>query len=1116
MKNNRKTRIGYIVQKYLFSDNLPIESRLLNAIYLVGCAAALAALMIRILARNNFIVIAIFSIITCFIIILIFLSNHVRKYKVLRWIVVTVICNLLFPCAFFALGGINSSMAGYFVLSIVLAFFLTWGRGRIIFLSTHIAIIILCYYLSSLPFFSRFVLSNSGMNIYLDKVHTIVVAGLGIGFMIAFQNRIYGIEKKKADSAGKSLEQRNKLLEVLTESAEMFLSSDSNDLEKALLSAMDLMGNAVGADRMYIWKNQVIDGKLRYEQQYEWPSDARGENISHTKTAFFYIDTIPEWDDLFHAGKYVNGPVSSHSEAERMILSPAGVLSVLALPVFVQDKLWGFVSFDDRRREKTFSKDEVNILRSGSLFLTNAIVRRQNREMIDARTKQQELMSAISQSFISRESTDNLINEALRKVGEFMEATRILLMVTDEENDESRPLYYWSSSDEWRPKPVYTGFSDIVNASFPKSIPESGYVTALCCNDIMHEYQGKYIKFITVETRAFIWAPVYVDSTFWALISVEDCIHPRNWSESNIQLVGAVSSTIASAVSRDIIDKARNAALNQAFQASEAKGNFLANMSHEMRTPMNAIIGMTSIGKNSANIKKKDYAFEKIENASAHLLGVINDILDMSKIEANRLELSIVTFDFEKMLQRVVNVINFRIDERNQNFSVHIDERIPQFLEGDDQRLSQVITNLLSNAVKFTPEGGSIRLDTKYFSEETGTEGSKKTGTETEGFSGTIQISVSDTGIGISPEQQEKLFTSFQQADSGTSRKFGGTGLGLAISKRIIELMGGQIWITSEPEKGSTFSFTIKAKRGVNTQANVLSKAEDFNNIRILAVDDSPEILELFGDIMSRTGIKCDTASGGNEALAMIEKNGPYDLYFVDWKMPGMDGIEFTKKIKNKEGAIQDTEKSVVIMISSTEWSYIEKDAGDAGVDKFIAKPLFPSAIIDVLNEYLSGQPIQKAEVKSGNQEVYNFNNYTLLLTEDVDINREIVLTLLEPTEIAIECAETGMEAVEKYTSAPDRYSIIFMDIQMPEMDGYEATRRIRDFEKNTAENTELSRKLSLRPKGVPIIAMTANVFREDVEKCLAAGMNDHIGKPLNINEVMEKLREYLLENKGA
>ncbi|GHU98609.1 hypothetical protein FACS1894211_02640 [Clostridia bacterium] len=383
-----------------------------------------------------------------------------------------------------------------------------------------------------------------------------------------------------------------------------------------------------------------------------------------------------------------------------------------------------------------------------------------------------------------------------------------------------------------------------------------------------------------------------------------------------------------------------------AESANRAKSDFLANMSHEIRTPMNAIIGMTALGLTADAFERKDYCLTKIDGASKHLLGVINDILDMSKIEANKFELSSAEFDFAETLRRAENVVGFRAAEKNQKLTTEIDGAIPEILIGDDQRLAQVVTNLLGNAVKFTPEGGAILLKARLTDEADGVY--------------TIQISVTDTGIGISPEQRDRLFQSFQQAENSTTRKYGGTGLGLSISKNIIELMGGKIWVKSELGGGSTFAFTVRMKRGLRRES-------------------AP----------------------------------------------------------------------------------------------------------------------QNAPQKEADNERTDFGGRRVLLAEDVEINREIVLAMLEPTRLAIDCAFNGAEAVRLFSAGPERYDLIFMDVQMPEMDGYEATRRIRALDAPQA-------------KTVPIVAMTANVFREDIARGREAGMNDHIGKPLDFNKVLEKLKLYL------
>jgi CheY-like chemotaxis protein len=302
--------------------------------------------------------------------------------------------------------------------------------------------------------------------------------------------------------------------------------------------------------------------------------------------------------------------------------------------------------------------------------------------------------------------------------------------------------------------------------------------------------------------------------------------------------------------------------------------------------------------------------------------------------------------------------------------------------------------------------------------------------------------------------------------------------------------MDGRIWLESEPGKGSTFAFTVQMQRGEEDEADAAPIGVKLKPARVLVVDDMSEIREYFEEIMRGFGIACDTAADGDAVLRMMGENDPYDLYFVDWRMPGMDGMELARRIKER------SEGSTVILMSAAEWSEIEDEARRAGVDRFLSKPLFPSAVADCINECLGvGNSVALRSAQS--IEADCFAGRRILLAEDVEINREIVLALLGPTTLAIDCAENGAEAVRMFEDAPALYDMIFMDVQMPEMDGYEATRRIRSLDVPQA-------------KAVPIVAMTANVFREDIERCLAAGMNDHVGKPLDLETVLKKLYKFL------
>ena len=534
------------------------------------------------------------------------------------------------------------------------------------------------------------------------------------------------------------------------------------------------------------------------------------------------------------------------------------------------------------------------------------------------------------------------------------------------------------------------------------------------------------------------------------------------------------------ALLKDITENVRKdtmlqAALEEASAASRAKSNFLSNMSHEIRTPMNAIIGMTGIGKAAHTIEKKDDALNKITAASKHLLGVINDILDMSKIEANKLELSSTSFDFERMLQNVADVVNFRVEERQQKFYVRIDGDIPRTLTGDDQRLSQVITNLLGNAVKFTPEGGTIRLDAQLLAMQDDT--------------CRVQISVEDTGIGITDEQKSRLFRSFEQAETDTSRKFGGTGLGLAISKRIVGLMGGEIWVESEPGQGSKFVFTVALQHDA-AEKQALCDQDSREKLRLFVADGEPEMRAFYAAYAQACGMACTAVASGEEALQACASPGAYDVCFLAALLPDMRGIELARRMQAK-GA----DASIVMVCSSADWHAIEEEARAIGIDKCLLKPLFPSAVSDILRA-CRGIDVQQGETAEQHP-TDDYSGHTILLAEDIEINREIVLTLLEPTSLYVDCAENGVQALQLFAQAPDKYDLIFMDIQMPEMDGFEATRRIRALGHP-------------RAKAIPIIAMTANVFREDIDKCLEAGMNGHVGKPIDFDEVTRQLHRHL------
>jgi len=525
---------------------------------------------------------------------------------------------------------------------------------------------------------------------------------------------------------------------------------------------------------------------------------------------------------------------------------------------------------------------------------------------------------------------------------------------------------------------------------------------------------------------------------------------------------------------------------NLAESASKAKSDFLSRMSHEIRTPMNAIIGMTKIADNTSDINKLRYCLSTIGTSSAQLLSLINDILDMSKIEAGKFEIEIAPMNIEKMLMKVCNLIVDKTEQKSQKLVVNLGKNMRMHYLGDELRISQVITNLLSNAVKFTPEKGTVTITVEEIQKES--------------EYSILRFTISDTGIGITEEQIAKLFVSFEQADGSISRRFGGTGLGLAISKSIIEKMNGRIWVESEANKGSVFTFEIKLERSLRQSETVIFDGITPSDLKLLIVDGDKDIRRHFLDVVGNFGTHAEEAESGTRAIYLVktarEAQKPYDVVFLDYNLPDMDGIETA----NKLGEMID-KNTVIVMTSFLEWNKIEKLADGVGVHRFISKPLFPSSILDAINEIV-GNTIKNLKIETVMEEkAPDFSDATLLLAEDVEINREIFIALLEDTNINIDVAENGRIAVNKFKENPDRYNIIIMDVQMPEMDGCEATRMIRALDIPKA-------------KQIPIIAMTANAFKEDIAMCISCGMNDHLAKPIDVEAVTRKLLFYLRELK--
>lgn len=577
-----------------------------------------------------------------------------------------------------------------------------------------------------------------------------------------------------------------------------------------------------------------------------------------------------------------------------------------------------------------------------ALYRRKTLRFRDDTAALQRRQLQYELVTSIIQGYGTRDETSVLIRDSLMMIAMSMKAGRTSLAEVNRESNTISFEYEWSDPKLGLKKlPDEKKVFSKGNIFFDTFMIR-GDVYLICNNMKKHP---EIVNNLGLHgLKSCIYVPINMYGHLWGVMGIEKYRAGSLLKTEDAQIMMMAARAIVSLLVKADAEKALLLAKEQAEFSNQVKTNFLARMSHEMRTPMNAIIGMSTIAGNSQDQERVEYCLSKINEASQHLLGIINDILDVSKIESGKFELLLCEFDFNKMIKHVTNMIEFKINEKRQKLIIKDDSPFLFKVIGDEQRIEQILINFLSNAIKFTPEEGIIILSKQMHSEDK---------------LHTIRISVSDTGIGIGEDQKKCIFHLFEQVDGGVSRRFGGTGLGLLISKSIVELMGGEIWFESEPNRGSIFYVEFTLEEGNQIPENKNTEKDSFQN-----------------------------------------------------------------EIKNK------------------------------------------------------------------------FKGFTILAAEDIEINREILLMMLDETGISVEYAKNGQIAVDIFSENQDKYDLILMDIHMPELDGYSSTKKIRAMEG--------------RGKVIPIIAMTANVFREDIEKCLAAGMNDHIGKPIELIELIQKLEKYL------
>ncbi|MBR2571099.1 MAG: response regulator [Clostridia bacterium] len=619
-------------------------------------------------------------------------------------------------------------------------------------------------------------------------------------------------------------------------------------------------------------------------------------------------------------------------------------------------------------------------------------------------------------------------------------------------------------------------------------------VTAYADHYVVDEYREDFLRFVQPENIrkrleeqrviSFRYMVRRHGTESYEEVHFAGVRHPEDREDHQVHAVGACFVNVDSEARRTMEqNRALQEALNAAEAANKAKTAFLSNMSHEIRTPMNAIIGLDNIALNDQAIspQTRDY-LEKIGSSARHLLNIINDILDMSRIESGSMVVNSGEFSFSRLLEQVNAIISAQCRDKGIHYECRTDGKIDEYYIGDDMKIRQVMINILGNAVKFTPSGGTVSFTVQEAARLDGM--------------ATLRFIISDTGIGMSKEYLPKLFDAFSQENTSTTSRYGSTGLGMSITKSMVELMNGHIEVESEKGVGTTFTVTVTVAEAAQVTGDIGDDQLRPNEMNVLAIDDDPIACQHAQLVLGQIGINCETAESGKAGLEMIRlrhaRREDYSLILVDWKMPEMDGVETARQIRATVG--HDTP---IIILTSYDWDEIQDEAKRAGVDTFVAKPLFAGAVMEQFREAFKRK---RAAMKAPKAEL---KGRRVLLAEDMQVNAEIMVMVLSMREIEVDVAENGEIAVKLFSSHPEGYyDAVLMDMRMPVMDGLEATREIRALNRTDS-------------KTVPIIALTANAFDEDVQRSMQAGLNAHLSKPVDPETLFGTL-ETLIKDEPA
>ena len=819
----------------------------------------------------------------------------------------------------------------------------------------------------------------------------------------------------------------------------------SGDDEVAFNKLLGLVASFYGADRSYVFEFDL--GSKKLSNTYEWC--AEGIEAEIDKLQNLDIAIVDRWIVQFedHGEFYINSTDGEldHDSDEYKILAMQGIESLMAAPLRLGGDIVGFLGVDNPRA----NTNTLLVLQAVSSFVVNQLGKqREERQsmMLNALTDDYEVLI---RSDIDRD-------------------TFAVLRTNDSYMDHCPELYSYRSLSAFLDRLSHLNEGEY--ESFHNRLNLESIMQHMTQDHVL------YHNFRLVDKAG--------NSTTYQVKIVPVGV----WPESRRILLGIhnIEETVRTEENQR---RMLQEALDKAERANRAKTSFLSNMSHEIRTPMNAIIGLDNIALNDPELTPHiREQLEKIGASARHLLNIINDILDMSRIESGRMELRDEEFSFREFLDQTNVMVSGQCADKGLQYECRIIGKTEDYYIGDEMKLKQVLINILGNAVKFTKAPGSVALTVE----------------QTAGFENyrSLRFTISDTGIGMSRDYIPKIFDAFSQEMEGSSNKLGSTGLGMAITRSIVTMMNGGIAVESEKGVGSTFTVDVTLKTSGRSAHEAHSKLLPAG-LRALVVDDDLVDREHVQLVMESVGIQTELAADGAEALSMIRSHlaqgEAYQLILADWKMPGIDGIALTRQLRAIDGG-----EAMVILLTGYDWEDVQEEAAVAGVDAILSKPLLTDTLIDCVQKILLHRTPDAETDLNDDQDVSASTGLAgrlVMVAEDMELNAEIMMDLLEMEEIRSERAENGQIAVNMFLEHPaGYYDAILMDVRMPVMDGMTATRTIRALDRPDA-------------KSIPIIAMTANAFDEDVKQCLQAGMNAHLSKPVEPERLYETLGRMLLNN---